>query len=327
MKRLNLIYLLIYFNTGFTVIHGLLSFLILGNKALYNNISLHYSDNITWVSIFFLAPGLGGLCAYLWLKNKSITKNIKTLLSLLFFLQIAFTGTATIINYNYWGYAFKRPGVFNEILNAESILSCSQVYTTDSTRNSPLLVILDTTESIDNLYGRKDIYYGTSDRVLMAFQDRAYLNGNLYGIPEIYNNPELKASDTLLLTLKKQIAESWQNDNHEKNWETPTQFIGILIEFLSFDKSKYIYAGLQGGQVSNDHYPFYEFLFEEKNNRIELIKKQKFYTDFAGIEGFEYANIAPFFSLLLTIIGTLSVLIIYTINRLLNKSNNSNFSE
>jgi hypothetical protein len=309
--------ILIYTATGFTIAHGLLAFLTASNRQLYNNISLHYSDSLTWYYIFFLVPLLAGLTFYFWLKNNYISKGLKKLFGSLLILQLTFTLTASILNFNYWGYAFKRPAVFSEILKADKVLTCSRVSNINSTGIKPLHVTIDTSKSLDNLYGRKDFYYGTSDRIFMVFEDRAHINGYLSDFPKIYNNPELKASQNILLTIDKQIKESKLIDKGEKNWDTSGQLNGIITEFTTEDNEKYIFAGLSGGQVSNDHYPKYEFLFAEKNNQYEPVKKQRFYTDVAGIEGLEYANIAPFFSLLLTAMGLVCTIIIGTTNRII----------
>ena len=306
MTRQKIIDILIFTVTGFTIAHGLLSFLTVGNQQLYNNISLHYSDSLTWYFIFFLVPLLAGLTFYFWLKNKYISKGLKTLFGSLLILQLAFTVTASIMNYNYWGYAFKRPPVFKEILNSDKVLTCSRVSNTYSNGINPLHVEIDTTKSLDNLYGRKDFYEGTSDRIFMVFQDRAHINGHLYDFPKIYNNSDLKISNNILENLDNQIQET----NIIDVGETSGQLNGIVTEFVTDDNCKYIFAGLHGGQVSNDHYSYYEFLFVEKDNQYELVRKQRFYTDVAGIEGLEYANIAPFFSLFLTVIGLIGAIAI-----------------
>lgn len=317
MTRQQNIDILIYSATGFTIAHGLLSFMTVSNRQLYDHISLHYSDSLTWYLIFFLVPLFAGLTFYFWIKNKYVSKDLRTLLSSLFFLQLAFTVTTSIMNFNYWGYAFKRPAVFSEILRADKILTCSRVSNIDSTCIKPLQIVTDTKKSMVNLYGREDFYYGTSDRIFMVFQDRAHINGHLYDFPEIYNNPQLKVSKDVLLIIDKQIKESKLVDKGKKNWDTSGQLNGIITEFLSVDNTKYIFVGLSGGQVSNDHYPFYEFLFLKNNNQFELIKKQRFYTDVAGIEGLEYSNIAPFFSLLLTAFGLIGAFIIGRTNRII----------
>jgi len=320
MTRQEAIDILIYTATGFTIAHGLLSFLTVGNRQLYDNISLHYSDSLTWYFIFFLVPLLAGLTFYLGLKNKYVSKGLRILFWAFLILQLAFTLTASIMNYNYWGYAFKRPPVFNEILNADKVLTCSRVSNIDSTGIKLLHVVSDTTKSMDDLYGRKDFYDGTSDRIFMVFQDRAHVNGHLYDFPEIYKNPELKISNNIIQTLETQIKET----NLIDIGETSGQLNGIFTEFVTDDNAKYIFAGLRGGQVSNDHYAYYEFLFIEKDNQYKLIKKQRFYTDVAGIEGLEYANIAPFFSLLLTAVGLVGAIIIGTTNRIMKSRKQTN---
>lgn len=317
MTRQKTIDILIYTATGFTIAHGLLSFLTIGNRQLYNTISLHYSDSLIWYFIFFFVPLLAGLTFYFGLKNKYLSKGLRILFRAFFILQLAFTVTASIMNYNYWGYAFKRPPVFKEVLYADKVLTCSRVSNIDSTGIKPLHVVADTTKSMDDLYGRKDFYYGTSDRIFMVFQDRAHINGYLYDFPKIYNNPNQKASKNLLSSIYKQIIESNLIDKGEKGWDTSGQINGIVTEFVTEDNDKYVFAGLSGGQISNDHYPYYEFLFAVKDNQNELIKKQRFYTDVAGIEGLEYANLAPFFSLLLTAVGVIIEIIIGTTNRIM----------
>ncbi len=317
MTRQQTIDILIYTATGFTLSHGLLSFLIVNNRQLYNNILLHYSDSLTWYFIFFFVPLLGGLTFYFWVKEKYVSKRLKFLFGSLLILQLVFTVTALSMNSNYWGYAFKRPAVFREILNAEKVLSCARVFNTDSTGIVKLHVEVDTTVSMENLYGREDPYYGTLDRIFMVFQDRAQFNGLLSDFPKIYNNAELKISNDILLRIDKQIKESKLIDKGYNKWDTLVPLNGIVTQLVANDNAKFIFAGLSGGAVSNDHYPNYEFLFAEKDHQYELIKKQRFYTDVAGIEGLEYANIAPFFSLLLTVIGLVGAIIIGTINRIM----------
>lgn len=206
-------------------------------------------------------------------------------------------------------------------------MTCSRVSNIDSAGIKPLHVVIDTTKSMDNLYGRKDFYYGTADRIFMVFQDRSHINGDLSDFPKIYNNPKLKVSKYALQSIDKQIERSHLVDKGEKNYDSSGQLNGIVTEFVTEDNVKYVFAGLSGGEVANDHYPKYEFLFAEKNNQYELINKQRFYIDIAGIEGLEYANIAPFFSILLTVIGLVSGIIIVTINRKIRIRNKKSILE
>lgn len=246
-----------YAVTGFTFGHGMLSLLILFNRELYEIISLHHSNNLTWYFIFLLVPVLTGLIFYFRIKDKYLPKELIIVFRIVLILQISFTLTASVLNYNYWGYVFKRPTVFHEILNAKNVLTCSKVTNIDTTGIKLLRVIPDTLKSMDNLYGRKDIYYGTSDRIFMTFQDRAHISGHLYDLPSIYKNPELKISRNALYEIEKQIRKTKLIDRGESQGELG----GLVTEFQTDNNENYLFAGLIGGQVSNDHYPNYEFLF------------------------------------------------------------------
>lgn len=104
----------------------------------------------------------------------------------------------------------------------------------------------------------------------------------------------------------------------ESGWDTTGQLNGIVTEFITKDKTQYIYASLHGGQVENDHFPFYEFLFIKVGNNYKLIKEHRYYTDIAGIEGLDYPNIAPIFSSILTVLGLFISVIIALVTWVVN---------
>jgi hypothetical protein len=252
-----------------------------------------------------MVPVLIGLAFYLCLRNRLKVKEYKILLIVLFCLQVAFTIGMGYCNYNYWGYTFKRPAIFGEITNAKRVLTCSKVSNVGLKRIGALHTIADTSDRLDNLYGRKDPYYNEQDRLFLTFEDIASHSGYLYHISEIYKDPKKKIAEDTLRDLYVQAVGSNIIDKGEKGWNTSGSMSGRITEFLTESNVKYAFAGLSGGEVSNDHYPTYEFLFIETGGRYELIKKQRFYTDVAGIELMEYATIAPFFSLILSIVGGL----------------------
>lgn len=288
--------------TGFTIAQGLLSLLIVYNQQFYESISYHYSDSFIWYFIFYIVPILAGFTFFFALKNKNLTKGFRILFGTILIFQLAFTLTAAIMNNHYWGYPFKRPAVFKEIHSANTVITCSPVSNIDSSGISSLHLIRDTNRSLKYNEGKDKFYYGILDRVFMVFNDKATIYSNLYNFPEIYKNPKSKASNKLLKNINQQITESKIIDLGINSKTTP-QLTGLVTEFVTHDNYKYIFVGLNGGEVSNDHYSHYEFLFIEKDNQPILLKQQRFYTDIAGIEGLEYANIAPLFSLLLSVIG------------------------
>ncbi len=321
MTRQKIIDAIIFISTGFTVGHGLLFIMIVANKNLYNTISYHYSDNITWYVLMIGLPLITGIAFYIWIKRKIIAKGIKILLGCIFILQISFTIISTTKNIDYWGYAFKRPTVFKEIGGANTILQCSKVTNYDSTGLKLLYVVNDTTENFENLFGRKDPYYGNVDRPFMVFEDNSHKHGDLYDFSNVYYDTTKDLPSNELESIDTKIQKTGIIDKGELkfNYDHLGQLNGVVTKFKTTDNETYIFAGLKGREVSNDHYPFYEFLFVKKNGNYNLFKKQKYYIDVAGVEGLEYANIAPAFSLLLTIIGILFLTILLTINKIMIK--------
>lgn len=297
---------------GFTIIHGLLVFLIKSNHLVYQQILFHYSDSLTWYVLFFLLPLLGGLIFYLILKNKLLSKGLSIIFSAIAVIQISFTVLALTVNYMYWGYAFKRPPVFNQISQAYKAITCSSVANYGKANMRKLHVTSDTVK----LYERSDIYYDNLERPFLVFQDIQGEHGHLYDLPKIFLNPNEKISSVALQNIEKQIMQSDIIDNGKEPYVSWGLF-GVVTEFITFWGTKYCMVSLGGGCVSNDHYVHYELLFIETNNAYKLIEKQRFYTDIAGLEGFEYATIAPFFSLLLTIIGVIVPLAMWIVNRII----------
>jgi hypothetical protein len=63
-----------------------------------------------------------------------------------------------------------------------------------------------------------------------------------------------------------------------------------------------------GGQVSNDHYPYYEASFElEPSGGLRLLEYTKFYYDNAGVEGCN----AVFFSMAVCVVLSVACLMVY----------------
>src|SRR5262249_60800422 len=65
---------------------------------------------------------------------------------------------------------------------------------------------------------------------------------------------------------------------------------GIAVEALGADGRPLLFVGVQGGEVSNDHHPYYEFLFttDSPGAPSKLLSFQRFYYDVAGIEGLHW---------------------------------------
>ncbi len=281
--------------------------LIIIDRTLYASIIYHYSDCLTWYVLFYLFPISIGLIVFFLLKNKTIPRRIRMVIWFIAIIEISSLLTGLIFNKNYWGYAQKRPTVFKEVKKADIVTSIARISSVDTTGIRPLFIINDTTKKIDCLFGRKDAYYGLTDRIFMVFQDRAPGTGNLYDFPEIYNSHLTKPIEKALPIISEQIINSDFIKKGRFRQNNLKVLNGFLTEFITTDSVVYVFACLKGSEVSNDHYPYYEFLFSGNAGQNRLLKEQRFYTDVAGIEGLEFAIFFPFISILLTILGLIII--------------------
>jgi len=284
------------FSLFFSLCHtGILVFGFI-EKDIFTEIQYHHSNNWTWYLIYFIGPTIIALLAGLLIYQKtSSLKNNGKLLTIWGIINLSVVLTANIVivvlSKSYWGFVFKRPAIFSEVASAYKIINASTVFTIN--KDDQKQFIIDTVGIDDILYGRRDPYYGNRDRVFMTFQDNAPKHGLLYNWHEILIDESKKINTNTLEGIASIIYSLNFIEPGVSKWDTTKNIRGEIIEFVTEDSVKYYHAGLNGGQVANDHYPFYEILLVAKDNKIELIKKQKYFYDVAGIEGLEYSTIEP----------------------------------
>ena len=324
---------IIYISVGFTVVHGLLFLLIIADVNLYHTLCYHYSNDSMWYILVFGLPLMAGITFSFWIKKKNVSKGVKFLFGTIFVIQLTFLLISTSKNKEYWGYSLKRPTVFRELSKASTILECSRVTNYDSTGIKSFYIVVGTTEAInplknyENLYQafaimdttevidvtekyaelctKQDPYYDNFARPFMVFLYNSHRYSDLYNFQDVYEDKNRNIPENELLSIDNQIKNTGFIDKgkEKSHYDQLGQLNGLITKFQTNKNKTYIFAGFGGQEISNDHYPHYEFLFIEDNGNYNLIKKQKYYTDFAGFEGLEYANFAPLFSLLLTIVG------------------------
>jgi len=68
---------------------------------------------------------------------------------------------------------------------------------------------------------------------------------------------------------------------------------GVIVDARTRSGSQLVFLCATGQQVSNDHYPCYEMVFERhpQSGQVTFIRGQRFFFDVAGIEGLEWFGI------------------------------------
>jgi hypothetical protein len=124
-------------------------------------------------------------------------------------------------------------------------------------------------------------------------------SGSLENLPNIYQL--IKITDFLT--------------QPDKGYTKSDLFRGLIVEATSKSGERTVFISISGGELFNDHYPYYDLLFieDQETNILEFIKGQKFYYDVAGLECAEWYLLWPIFFVIGLIPGIIisAVLISY----------------
>lgn len=176
-------------------------------------------------------------------------------------------------------------------------------FKTDSTDSAKRAIVFDPNYSLSERIanGKKDSYYCLDERILIELERRNLLPAvpttTLAGFPDLYQL--IQNSGTLA--------------NSTKGYDSAAELRGVVVDAFDRSGNRIVCLGLTGGQLSNDHYPYYELLFRGQKNAAELsfARGQRFFYDVAGIEGFEWHIIW----LYLAALGIVPSLVIFAIAR------------
>jgi hypothetical protein len=205
----------------------------------------------------------------------------------------------------YWGYFLRRPGLDRRMLQIERVHSLTAVRsergpdgTVGLVPDRPHLVY----EHLDACRGDRpsQAYYCLGGRVLVALAGK----GMLPAASERLSPEELDLLYDRLEGTGK-LVEGAPGYDHAK------ELAGLVLEAEGRGGRRYLFVAARGRQVSNDHYPYYEFLFRasERGADPRLLSYRRFYYDVAGIEGVEWP--VAFAALLL--LGALLLALILTV--------------
>jgi hypothetical protein len=279
--------------------------------SLFDHIAYHHTNSEFWVMLWVIFPGAlslaVGILLFQWIhrfQQRKAWNQFWSFINLffrtyavLFLFIFAFN---VISNKSSWGYFVARPSLHRHVRNAETILTITPVSTISTEQGKTFAIRSDEGKYHQKdkcLYGRRDPYYGNTDRIFMAFQDRASHYPDLYGWFEVYHDMTQKLAEQQLQILYQKIVQTGKLVQSEPGYPDGDEVHGNLVEFLDTHERKWIYAGVGTAQIENDHYAFYEVIFSLNANtnewEPEVISFQKFFYDVAGMEGVEF-NFFPF---------------------------------
>jgi hypothetical protein len=189
----------------------------------------------------------------------------------------------------YWGYFFFRPSLLAEFNSLAQVSALVPVETPDATTAPPTLVPCGDSTLAQNLaYAEDSPYDYPAGRLLLALRKRhllpAVFSSSLSNLPPLL--PLAQASGLMAAS--------------DPGYESERFLRGMVVDALDPAGARIVLLGLHGGQLSNDHYPYYEMLFTAPagSSNLKFVRGQRFFFDIAGIEGAEWYVMGVGFSLL-----------------------------
>jgi hypothetical protein len=194
----------------------------------------------------------------------------------------------------YWGYFIRRPGVDRRIGEIEQVISLTSVRSERQSDGSVRFVASNTYRIADGLSVCRDerpwiSYYCLDERILVALDDLGKLPAS----------PDHMSPDELAALYGQLEATQLLYDGAPGYHDHATDLRGIVLVAKGKSDQHYLFVGVTGGQVSNDHHPYYEFLFDlpDHDSELVLLSCNRFFYDVAGVEGLDGLAVWPVFFL------------------------------
>jgi hypothetical protein len=253
---------------------------------------------ITWAVATFIAVGLTKTTR---LTRPTLSYGLVTITM----IGNAFLASI-VISKAYWGYWFKPPAFLSEV-NEISKVQAIVFLKTERGTEKPVIVNDDQHPLSIHLAGAKQFSEDAlSGRVLLELDRRNLIPpdhpSTLAGLPELYAT----------------IQRSGMLERSSDGYDSSAQLSGTVLDAIGkAPGERLVFLCVQGGQLSNDHYPYYELLFRGKPDsaQLTLVRGQRYYYDAAGMEGFEWYVIWPFLTIPIIVLG----FVVFTIARAFRK--------
>lgn len=208
----------------------------------------------------------------------------------------------------YWGYFMSRPALLREVSEVAQVRVVVP-FRTESDDSGKRTIVPDNTYSLSDRIasGKKYGDESLEERILVELEQRNLLPAafatTFDGLPELY----------LLIQGSGALATS------SKGYDSSARLEGVAVDATDKSGNRLVVLGLRGGQLSDDHYPYYEMLFGGQKDAAGLAfaRSQRFFYDAAGMEGFEWNVIWLF----LSIPGIVFGIVVFTISKVIWRKN------
>lgn len=190
----------------------------------------------------------------------------------------------------YWGYWLRPPPALPEVATLKSVQHVINFRTSTQGQSPPQLVVSDSQSLQDYFSSKWTNEYEFAGPLLFALRRQGLL-------------PE-KTTDAFpeLDLLAPALTASGQLVKSDAEYQSETRANGYLVVGQNHAGETLWLVSFNGAEVSNDHYPWYNFAFKRTDRGLEFINGRHHYYDAAGIEGFEWPVVAILLTIPLTVI-------------------------
>ncbi|MGD1850688.1 MAG: hypothetical protein ACFCBU_08795 [Cyanophyceae cyanobacterium] len=190
--------------------------------------------------------------------------------------------------YKYWGYFLVRPAMLAEVDEIETVERWGglEAYSRNPETGS-LIIEARENYSWNSSVENAESYCAAASHM---FWDHSCLYNqallNLYQQQIV--TPETSLLDTAELDKwHQELVKTGMVRSPSPGWESSDSREGMIFLGRDAQDKPIAFVGIQGGQVENDHYPYYELIFREVEGspgEWEVTAQRTFYIDIAGFE-------------------------------------------
>jgi hypothetical protein len=227
-------------------------------------------------------------------------------------LLVAFVGAGAVSKY-YWGYAYAKPGLDRRVRDATAVATATSFFREPGEPEPLLCNVAYDAKRLAELRVEPD------DAGEYAFNQRALRHLARRGLLPPASATTMPADRVARVT-----------GALDATGRLETQSIGgHVLELTGRGGEPLLFVSTTGnggsGAVSNDHYPFYEFVFARSpvGEPRELLSSNHFYFDIAGMEGVEWPQMFLLLAGLLLAAVVPIVVVFLCLRRLIDRSRGS----
>jgi hypothetical protein len=217
----------------------------------------------------------------------------------------------------YWGYFFSRPGVLPEVNEIAHVHRIIPIMTVRNTAGEYEFAVRSYSLARELAYAEEYPYENLAQRILVYLHHKHLLPNTITQSLSPYTQLYQQLPQTGLLAKAK------------PGYTTSGELRGVLVVASTVTEARYVFLSVTGQQVENDHYPFYEMMFDvsAQSEQPVFVRGQRFFYDVAGLEGFEWYVVWFFLSLFGTIGAFPMITVILVIRKTLRAKASSPSAE